>query len=201
MSTTHRFPGRRATRAVVLTCLGLASASCTTPVMHVELPGSYLTLEESAHQYKATTAEDSIFWVERFTLPKKGGNLGFWVGALKNDFETNRGYTLVEESRIEAKSELNGVQLVYEATAHGRTYRYLVALFVSDPKRNPKLIAAELGHTTARMVTDNYDSWMDPSRWPDAEELDRLRAVYGWERPETGGRMRDQDDLREATLR
>jgi hypothetical protein len=54
--------------------------------------------------------------------------------------------------------------------------------------RNPKLIAAELGHTSARMVTDDYDSWMDPSRWPDQEELDRLRAVHGWARPETGGR-------------
>ncbi len=64
--------------------------------------------------------------------------------------------------------------------------------------RNPKLIAAELGHTTARMVTDNYDSWMDPSRWPDEEELDRLRAVYGWARPGTGGRKLQPQDTREA---
>jgi integrase len=46
--------------------------------------------------------------------------------------------------------------------------------------RNPKLVAAELGHTTARMVTDQYDSFMNPANWPDEEELRSLNAVYGW---------------------
>jgi hypothetical protein len=46
--------------------------------------------------------------------------------------------------------------------------------------RNPKLVAAELGHTTARMVTDQYDAFMDPANWPDEEELRSLNAVYGW---------------------
>ena len=58
---------------------------------------------------------------------------------------------------------------------------YVTSSLVLD--RNPKLVAAELGHTTARMVTDNYDSWMDPSRWPDERELNRLRTIYGWAKP------------------
>ena len=45
--------------------------------------------------------------------------------------------------------------------------------------RNPKLVAAELGHATSQMVISNYDSFLDPRTWPDAEEIDRLRAVYG----------------------
>ena len=30
------------------------------------------------------------------------------------------------------------------------------------------------------MVTEQYDSFIDPANWPDAAELERLRAVYGW---------------------
>ena len=46
--------------------------------------------------------------------------------------------------------------------------------------RNPKLVAAELGHATSHMVVNNYDSFLDPRTWPDAEEIERLRAIYGW---------------------
>ena len=37
-----------------------------------------------------------------------------------------------------------------------------------------------IGHTTARMVTDQYDAFMDPANWPDEEELGSLNTVYGW---------------------
>jgi len=47
--------------------------------------------------------------------------------------------------------------------------------------RNPKLVAAELGHATSHMVVSNYDSFLDPRTWPDAEEVERLRALYGWD--------------------
>lgn len=46
--------------------------------------------------------------------------------------------------------------------------------------RLPKLIGAELGHATARMVTENYDSFMDPASWPGPAEIARLRVLYGW---------------------
>jgi integrase len=46
--------------------------------------------------------------------------------------------------------------------------------------RNPKLVAAELGHATSHMVVSNYDSFLDPRTWPEAEEIEKLRAIYGW---------------------
>jgi hypothetical protein len=46
--------------------------------------------------------------------------------------------------------------------------------------RNPKLVAAELGHATSHMVVSNYDSFLDPRTWPEAEEIERLREIYGW---------------------
>jgi hypothetical protein len=30
------------------------------------------------------------------------------------------------------------------------------------------------------MVVTNYDSFLDPRTWPDAEEIEKLRAIYGW---------------------
>ncbi len=47
--------------------------------------------------------------------------------------------------------------------------------------RNPKLVASEVGHTTSRMVIENYDSFIDPTNWPDNEERDRLAHIFGWD--------------------
>ncbi len=46
--------------------------------------------------------------------------------------------------------------------------------------RNPKQVASEVGHTTVRMITEVYDSFIDPARWPDEEERRALAEVYGW---------------------
>ena len=46
--------------------------------------------------------------------------------------------------------------------------------------RPPKMVAAEVGHATLRMVTEQYDSFLDPANWPSAEEIERLRTFYGW---------------------
>ena len=50
--------------------------------------------------------------------------------------------------------------------------------------RNPKQVFGEIGHTSIRMMTDVYDSFIDPARWPDGVEIAKLRAIYGW--PEEG---------------
>lgn len=50
--------------------------------------------------------------------------------------------------------------------------------------RNPKLVAAELGHATSHMLVSNYDSFLDPRTWPEAQEIERPREVYGWNRVE-----------------
>jgi hypothetical protein len=50
--------------------------------------------------------------------------------------------------------------------------------------RNPKQVFGEVGHTSIRMMTDVYDSFIDPARWPDTTEIAKLRAIYGW--PEEG---------------
>ncbi len=46
--------------------------------------------------------------------------------------------------------------------------------------RNLKLVSEELGHATTRMVMETYDSFVGPDAWPEAAEIDSLRAIYGW---------------------
>ena len=46
--------------------------------------------------------------------------------------------------------------------------------------RNPKVVSAEVGHTTLRMVIEKYDSFIDPANWPDDKEIARLKSTYGW---------------------
>jgi hypothetical protein len=53
--------------------------------------------------------------------------------------------------------------------------------------RNPKLVAPEVGHTTTRMVSDTYDSFIDPANWPDAEEREHLAQIFGWDGDEIVG--------------
>ncbi len=48
--------------------------------------------------------------------------------------------------------------------------------------RLPKELAGEVGHTTARMVLEVYDSFLDPANWPDEAERAKLAILYGWER-------------------
>ena len=56
---------------------------------------------------------------------------------------------------------------------------YITSAVISG--RNPKQVAAEVGHTTMRMITEVYDAFIDPTRWPDDEEIVRLADIYGWE--------------------
>jgi len=55
--------------------------------------------------------------------------------------------------------------------------------------RNPKVVSAEIGHTTTRMVVQVYDSFMNPAgNWPPADEIARLKAFYGFDEGTAGVR-------------
>ena len=103
-------------------------SGCRT--IQVELPEQFLVTSTSAYEFKATTADNAIFWVQKYQLPERGTSLEFWVAAVKKDFVDNRGYTLIEEESIETNSGAKGMQMLYEATTQGQTYQYLVAVFI-----------------------------------------------------------------------
>ena len=67
---------------------------------------------------------------------------------------------------------------------------YITSALVCN--RNAKEVASEIGHTTLRMVVEQYDSFLDPSAWPDEAERTKLRTLYGW--PELPGSSLDKTD-------
>lgn len=117
-------------RTLALLCL-VALPSCK---ITVDLPQQFLVTERSKAEFKATTAADAIFWIEKYELPERGENLEFWADALKNDFVENRGYTLIDSDDVKTSAGLAGVQMTFEATIQGQAYSYLVAIFV-EPAR------------------------------------------------------------------
>lgn len=122
----HRFISR-----LLLLALIWCSTGCAIQVK-LTLPDEFLEMDSSPTHFKATSADDAILWVERVSVQKSGEKLKFWVDALKNDFVENRGYTLLsaEDSRTDGGNE--GTQLLFEATAAGATYRYLVTMFMAE---------------------------------------------------------------------
>lgn len=48
---------------------------------------------------------------------------------------------------------------------------------VPMPSDAPTVVAcAKLSHATSHVVVSNYDSFLDPMTWPEAEEIDCLRG-------------------------
>ena len=52
---------------------------------------------------------------------------------------------------------------------------------------NPKLAASEAGRTTARMVLETYDSFIDPANWPGEEKRERLAQIFLWNGDQVAG--------------
>ena len=110
----------------------------------MDLPPKYLPTLESSSEYKATTADNTIFWVEKFSLSDNGDNLQFWVDAVKNDFVENRGYVLISEDPTKTGNGLEGQRLVFETTTQGQSYRYMLALFIERGWLSHSLVTMRL---------------------------------------------------------
>jgi hypothetical protein len=118
----------RRTIAILTGAVLLAGTGCST--IQVDLPDPFLVTTATPHEFKAITAENALFWVEKYQLPARGDNLAFWVTALRQDFVDRRGYTLLEDEPIRTQRGVPGVQMLFEATIEGQAWRYLVAVFV-----------------------------------------------------------------------
>ncbi len=122
----------RTSNSITRTLTGAFLFSLAGCAIHVDLPNQFLVTVKSSSEFKATTADDAIFIVEKYQLPEKGGNLDFWVTALKNQFVENLGYVLLEEEAIETNDGEKGMQMMFETTIQGQAYRYLICAFVQE---------------------------------------------------------------------
>lgn len=115
-------------KLVVLLSLFLLG-SCA---IHADMPESFLKLKNDRYEFKATSADDAIFWVRRFDTEPEDSNLDFWEEALTNNLVEGRGYRLVERDKVETRTGLPGRILVVEATVGGQTRRELFAVFLRE---------------------------------------------------------------------
>ena len=141
----------------MMAVLAAALAGCSA--VHLDLPDTFVPLDESLREFKAMTADGSILWIHRTGLPEGGGSLAFWVEALRDDFESNRGYTLVEQRPAATGAGTTGTELVYTAQVDGLAYSYSIALFVTGSASDPVLYTARF---TAE--TDAFDKHIDAVR-------------------------------------
>lgn len=113
--------------ALLLLPLLVPSAGCIS----MELPEPFVVLEKGSSELKAVTPDDARLWVRERSV-SEDAKLSFWAEVLRNEFVTNRGYTLVEERAAKDGSGVEGKEYIFEATIEGTAQRYLLAVFVHE---------------------------------------------------------------------
>lgn len=130
---------------IALLALALSSFACRP--FEVETPNSFVELEEdrdSRYDYRATTADGVVVSV-RAIENEREGTLQFWAEAVRNKLRDSRGYALLEEEELTARSGIQGKQLRFGRDESGHTYRYWVTLFVRHTGRSPMVWVIEAG--------------------------------------------------------
>lgn len=100
--------------------------------IHADVPDQFLKLRNDSYEFKATSADDAIFWVRRFDTEPDESSLDFWEEALTNNLVKGRGYKLVKSEKLETRSGRPGRALILEATVGGETQRELFCVFLKE---------------------------------------------------------------------
>jgi hypothetical protein len=119
----------RLVSSLAVLSIALASAACTGP--ELAPPPAFAAVGGGAgYDYRAATPQGIVVAV-RHEKNDPQADVGFWANAV--DLRLKRdGYTPSGESKVKTDRGLEGVELSYARTDQGRTYRYVVALFVKE---------------------------------------------------------------------
>lgn len=118
--------------SIVLLSLALPLAACGRP-FDIKTTSRFVELEEeSAYEYRATTASGVVVGIRAVEVdPDRGGNLAFWVEAVEQRMRRIGGYALLGKADVRAGS-LRGKQIRFGRDEGDRPYRYTVTLFLDD---------------------------------------------------------------------
>lgn len=125
----------------------------TTGCLTLTPPDGFLVVEQSRDEFRAVSSDEAKLWVREFK-DRLQGDYGFWVDALKNDFEENRGYTLLSEQEVTDDKGRTGLELLIEVTADGGPQRYLITVFVREGMFSNTIRVAEF--VAAKTVFDEH---------------------------------------------
>lgn len=118
--------------------LALSLAAACAPY-RVSTPDGMIALTESSHSvyaYRATTPEGVVVAARQIRM-RDGtdvpvADLEFWLEATKLRLRTVAAYALIDEDEVTDATGTPGVRLSFGRDDGGQTYRYDVALFVTD---------------------------------------------------------------------
>ncbi len=120
----------------VIACALLAPACAPYSVV---TPDGMIELSEgrwSPYDYRATTPEGVVVGARQIRMREDGdvppADLEFWVNATKLRLRTTAGYALLSEEEIRSADGREGVMLHFGRDQEGGTYRYDIALFVTE---------------------------------------------------------------------
>ena len=121
-----------------VTIAALVASGCRLPM---DVPSKFLVLDRRAHEIRAMSPDQARLLV-RDLGDAKEGDLTFWSEALKNEFQGNRGYVLVQERKVKDAAGRDGAESLWETTLDGTAQSYLVTVFiVDDTVRAAELLA------------------------------------------------------------
>lgn len=124
-------------RIVSLLLPALALGGCGAAYA-LELPERFVTLDDDAQEdagyaMRATTADGVVVAVREIENDPEG-DLVFWQEAVTLEMRDRRGYALLGDAELRAKSGEKGRLLRFGHDEEGETYRYWMALFVTSER-------------------------------------------------------------------
>ncbi|MFT6396181.1 MAG: hypothetical protein ACJAYU_000924 [Bradymonadia bacterium] len=125
-----------------LTLLGLIACSLLAPACapySIVTPDGMIALNEdrwSPYDYRATTPDGIVVGARQIRMRDGSdvppADMQFWVDATKLRLRTSAGYALLNEEAIRSSDGTEGVRLEFGRDQEGRTFRYDIALFVTE---------------------------------------------------------------------
>ena len=129
----------------------LVSAGCRL----VDPPHGYVELDSPPPPYtfQAVSPEDSRFAV-RVVDNEGDGSLDFWVQAVRNQLERNRGYVFLSSGDLTTTRGLSGKELLFETSSKGAKFLYLVGIFPYSSIFGDWIYIVEAGGEEATVKND-----------------------------------------------
>ena len=144
--------------AGLLVVVGSGCAHFDMPV-----PEQFVQVSRTDNHLAALTSQEDRLLVRHRGVPHEG-SLAFWTDAVRSNFVTERGYTLIEESDLKTAGGVPGHRFLFEISMNEVPYRNVLVLFVTNGWA-PEWLAKRLDLARQHIYTveflsekENYDT-------------------------------------------
>lgn len=108
------------------------AAMCLLGACSMVAPAGFVPVTSlHGRDFEALSATGDIFTITRYDSPEEA-NTEFWVTAIKRKLIETRGYELITEQAVSAKSGARGHELWLQAPSNLGDQRYFLTVFVEE---------------------------------------------------------------------